>query len=343
VRRIFRKPRQAGFWFPIGTGLQLKQFNNPASTKNMTTLLVRKSIGRSPLRLAFLLIPLALAWFALSPTARAVSPAPDGAYDNGNTAEGAFALLSLTTGVGNSANGDGALLNNTTGNYNTANGVQALFSNTTGSSNTANGVEALNYNTTGGNNIALGFGAGLNLTTGNNNIGIGNFNPGTSTSSDVAAEANTIRIGNPAVHTATFIAGISGVTVPVAAPVVIDANGQLGTASPASLQGPAGPQGPKGDTGVAGPQGLTGPPGTTGAQGSTGATGPQGAQGIQGLQGPAGTNGTNGAGLVSGSLLFLAQGITPPSGYTFIAATTFPTGGTKKHPTYITANIYRKN
>src|SRR6266487_1957427 len=38
-------------------------------TKNMTTLKLAKSIGRSPLRLAFLLAPLALALFALSPTA----------------------------------------------------------------------------------------------------------------------------------------------------------------------------------------------------------------------------------------------------------------------------------
>src|SRR5437867_4858036 len=45
-------------------------------TKNMTTSQLRKSIGPSPLRLGFLLVPLALACFALSPTAQAVSPPP---------------------------------------------------------------------------------------------------------------------------------------------------------------------------------------------------------------------------------------------------------------------------
>jgi len=52
----------------------------------MTTLHLRKSSGRSPLRLAFLLIPLALFCFALSPMAQGVSPAPDGGYAGGNTA-----------------------------------------------------------------------------------------------------------------------------------------------------------------------------------------------------------------------------------------------------------------
>src|SRR5437660_8438081 len=49
---------------------------------------VRTSLSRSPLRRGSLLIPLALACFALSPTVRAVTPAPDGGYPSGNTAEG---------------------------------------------------------------------------------------------------------------------------------------------------------------------------------------------------------------------------------------------------------------
>src|SRR6266478_9256409 len=77
--------------------------NKKKETKNMTTLHLRKSIGRSPLRRAFLLIPLALAWFALlpAPNAFGVSPAPDGGYSGKNTAEGTDALFSLTTGTNN--------------------------------------------------------------------------------------------------------------------------------------------------------------------------------------------------------------------------------------------------
>ena|SRR6476660_434482 len=71
------------------------QFNNPSSTqetnpKNMITRHLRNSISQPPLRLAFLLIALALAWLALSPTAQAQlpSPSPDGGYPGNNTAEG---------------------------------------------------------------------------------------------------------------------------------------------------------------------------------------------------------------------------------------------------------------
>jgi trimeric autotransporter adhesin len=340
----------------------------------MTTLRLRKSIGLSPLQLAFLLLPLLLFCFALSPHARAVIPAPDGGYPNQNTAEGDDALLDLTTGMNdtaigfaallnnttgnwntangafalgsnttgsnntangvnalvnnttgientangvnalysnttgndntavgdnallsntigilntaigqaalssnttgfdntatawsalfnnttgnfNTANGDQALFNNTTGstntatglqalysnttaNYNTANGANALQSNTTGSSNTASGVgalysnttgnfntatgfDALNHNTTGINNIAMGLLAGLNLTTGSNNIDIGN--------KGVAGEANTIRIGKQGTQTTTFVAGISGATVPAGVAVIVDSSGHLGT------------------------------------------------------------------------------------------------------------------
>src|SRR5712691_3313303 len=169
----------------------------------------------------FIILAVTLTCVALAPAARAVTPAPDGGYANQNTAEGDFALFSLSTGFENTAIGNSALFSNTTGERDTANGSFALFDNTTGSFNTANGDSALANNTTGFNNIALGVAAGRNLTTGDNNIDIGNFNPGTSTSSDVAGEANTIRIGNPSVHTTTFIAGISGVAVPSAAPVVI--------------------------------------------------------------------------------------------------------------------------
>jgi hypothetical protein len=170
----------------------------------MTTPSLTISISRSPLRVGFLFIPLALAWFAFSPSVWAVLPAPEGGYPNRNTAEGDDALFSLTIGDGNTANGSQALVLNTTGSY----------------------------------NIGLGVNAGTNLTTGSNNIDIGN--------AGVAVESNTIRIGtqdtvpdtegflHPA-HTATFIAGITGVSVTNGNPVVIDANGQLGTIPLASL------------------------------------------------------------------------------------------------------------
>ena len=83
-------------------------------------------MNRSPLR-AFLLIALALGWLALSPTARAVDPPPDGGYPNQNTAEGKDALFSLTTGIGNTAVGFNALFSNTTGRANTADGDRTLF------------------------------------------------------------------------------------------------------------------------------------------------------------------------------------------------------------------------
>jgi uncharacterized coiled-coil protein SlyX len=144
--------------------------------------------------------------FALLPKTQAVSPAPDGGYAGGNTAEGQNALLSLTTGgfntavgyvslrsdttnsfntaVGagallantandNTATGAGALLSNTTGIQNTANGAFALFSNTTGGENTASGHLALFSNTTGVVNTADGLNALVNNTTGNANTASG--------------------------------------------------------------------------------------------------------------------------------------------------------------------------
>jgi len=102
---------------------------------------------------------LALCSLALCSTLHAVSPAPDGGYANGNTAEGSNALFSLTSGVKNSADGYLALYFDTTGRYNTASGAQALYNNTTGVANTANGMNALFSNTGGGDNTAIGFGA----------------------------------------------------------------------------------------------------------------------------------------------------------------------------------------
>jgi uncharacterized coiled-coil protein SlyX len=123
----------------------------------------------------FLPIPLALAlaWLALSPMARAVVPAPDGGYPNGNTAEGEDALFNLTSGSDNTAIGRVVLLSNTTGNGNTAIGYEALESNTTASDNTATGFFALNNNTLGSSNTATGSAALNQNSTGNDNTAIG--------------------------------------------------------------------------------------------------------------------------------------------------------------------------
>ena len=137
-----------------------------------------------------------------------------------NTASGVFALGFNTTGSSNTATGISALQNNSTGGNNTATGQSALQGNTTGPDNTAIGFNALFNNTTGSSNIALGFQAGMNVT-GNNNIEIGN--------TGVAGDNNKIRIGTKPTHKNTYIAGISGVTVPTGVAVIVDANGHLGT------------------------------------------------------------------------------------------------------------------
>lgn len=120
-----------------------------------------------------------------------------------NTATGAFALFYSTTGFGNTANGYGALFENTTGNDNTATGEGALSHNTTGSGNTANGDVALYRNDTGGKNTATGRFALFNNTSGERNTAAGvkaGYN-GVSGSDNIwiasygADESNTLRIG----------------------------------------------------------------------------------------------------------------------------------------------------
>jgi hypothetical protein len=136
-----------------------------------------------------------------------------------NIAIGSYAVQDNTTGVQNTA--IGGLSSNTTGSYNTATGSGALAYNTGASFNTALGYNALLHNVTGVNNIGLGAAAGSNLDTGSDNIDIGDEGH--------HGEANTIRIGKRGTQTATFIAGISGATVPTGVTVVIDATGHLGT------------------------------------------------------------------------------------------------------------------
>src|SRR4030095_14103732 len=112
----------------------------------------------------------AVAYLAVSPSALAVIPAPDGGYPNFNTAEGEDALFSLRTGA--------------TGIRNTASGIRAFFNLSSGDSN-----------------IAVGDFAGLALTSGSNNIYIGN-------GGGAATESSTIRIGTQGTQTKTFVAGV---------------------------------------------------------------------------------------------------------------------------------------
>jgi len=173
-----------------------------------TTLRTRKCINRSRLRSGLFLAAIALAYPALSPITQAVTPPPVGGYSGQNTATGDYALFNLTTGT-----------------RNTAIGFQALNTNTTGGKNTAIGFFALQDNITGKNNIALGYAAGV-FTAGDNNIHIGNVG---------AQESDTIRIGTVAgrgireFQSNTYIAGISGVTIAGGVPVIIDADGHLGS------------------------------------------------------------------------------------------------------------------
>ena len=204
-----------------------------------------------------ILIPIMIIGLVLLPKAQAVSPAPDGGYPGGNTAEGQAALLSLTTGgfntavgflslrsdttgqlntaigagallantsVENTATGAGALLSNTTGELNTANGAFALFSNTTGSHNAANG--GLYSNTTGSGNTATGYGALDSNTTGNNNTALG-----ANSGSNITTANNVICIGADGenVSNSCYIGHIFGVTSPVGTGVLINSNGRLGT------------------------------------------------------------------------------------------------------------------
>jgi polyhydroxyalkanoate synthesis regulator phasin len=155
---------------------------------------------------------------------------------NGNTGIGYSALSAISTGTENTGVGYLALGRNTTGFYNTSLGFQSQWTNTTGVYNIGIGPFALSTNETGSNNIAIGLFAGTTTnfalgSNGNDNIYIGEI-----TGDGLAGESNTIRIGNSdtnqSYQTRTFVAGISGVTTGgTAVAVVVDSNGQLGTAS----------------------------------------------------------------------------------------------------------------
>src|SRR5437762_12657474 len=107
----------------------------------MRTLPLRNSMNRSPLR-AFLLIPLVLACFALSPKAHAICQQGCDLISE-NTFLGNNALSSNTTGYDNTAVGSEALSNNTNGIFNTAIGRSAISTNTNAFYNPSIGLSAL--------------------------------------------------------------------------------------------------------------------------------------------------------------------------------------------------------
>jgi hypothetical protein len=185
-----------------------------------------------PLRRGFLLIPLILVSFALSPNTQA-APAPetpdpgkgllkgtlntaDGdrallhatAVSLANSAFGAFSMFSLTTGSLNTAVGVAALDVNNADN-NTAVGAAALLLNTvgagadTGTENTAVGVFALEFNSGGANaaegsfNDAVGAFALQSNTTGFSNNALG----------DSALLNNNTGAANTAVGDLTLVSG----------------------------------------------------------------------------------------------------------------------------------------
>src|SRR5262245_65946918 len=103
-----------------------------------TTLTISDFINNFLLRCTAILNLFALMCVSTLPDAQAVSPAPDGGYPGGNTAEGQSALLGLSTGTFSTAIGVFSLQSLTEGKFNTGVGAGTLLSNTA-DQNTATG------------------------------------------------------------------------------------------------------------------------------------------------------------------------------------------------------------
>src|SRR5882757_461692 len=183
-------PGSARNWIAVNAAQQ-SSLNKKNKNKNMATLQLRKSIGRSPWRRGLLFIPLLLGCFGLlaAPNAFGVNPPPPRGYPNFTTAAGDHALQALTLGLGNTAIGTFSLFSVTTGNFNTALGAgaldlntadsntavgtAALLFNTIGTENTANGTAALEFNDSGSFNTASGAFALFNNIDGQSNNAFG--------------------------------------------------------------------------------------------------------------------------------------------------------------------------
>src|SRR6266516_2690566 len=155
-----------------------------------------------------------------------------------NTAVGAFALFNSTTAGLNVAVGDSALVsfNGTTAfdGANTALGSIALSAETSGEENVAVGRRALESLTAGSNNTAVGWRSGDNVTTNDNHVFLGDR-----AGNGITTVNNNIVIGHlSGVHSVfgqvsdrCFIDNIFGAPVSsgTAAFVLVDSDGRLGT------------------------------------------------------------------------------------------------------------------
>jgi hypothetical protein len=136
---------------------------------------IQINITTRAFRITAVLAVLAVFAFSGAPICKAVTPAPDGGYANGNTAEGTSALFSLGSGSNNTALGFQALYADSSGSSNTAVGWNALRFNgiSDGNDNTAIGAQALYKNTSGNGNTAVGRNALLLITTGGQSSAVG--------------------------------------------------------------------------------------------------------------------------------------------------------------------------
>jgi hypothetical protein len=156
-----------------------------------------------PLRRGFLLIPLVLVCFALSPQTQAAVDTPDpGSLPVSNTADGQLALAGVTgtfnSGFGiyaglsngaasfNTAIGGATLLVNTANNQ-TAVGAGTLLSNSTGENNTGCGAFVLFFSTVGSFNNGVGANALLENVDGDSNNALGE----SALFANISAAANT--------------------------------------------------------------------------------------------------------------------------------------------------------
>jgi hypothetical protein len=186
-----------------------------------------------PLRRGFLLIPLILLSFALSPNAQAApSPeTPDPGAVGGvlNTADGTNALANVQSGAANAAFGWFSQFSNTASSFNTGVGAGTLIFNNA-DSNTAVGTAALLLNTTGAGvdtgtqNTAVGTAAMVNNTGGANDFD-GSFNDAVGA---FALNANTTGSSNNAFGNSALFNNIIGAANTAIGDVALASNDSTG-------------------------------------------------------------------------------------------------------------------